>query len=337
MTIDRPRSVAYATASAAAVEDLVAAQFGLEGPLACRLLNRGFNDCFAVRTGAGERFVLRLSGQRARGPADVAGETAFLAALDRAGVLVAAAVPRRDGALCASADLPDGTRAAVLFRWAEGRRPDLDSAADARAEGRTLARLHDAADAWPDRAAGRQRLDVDHLLRRPLAAIAALDIDAAATQRDLAAFAERLAEAVGRRDPGLSRTRLHGDCHGLNARILESGPRAGEALFFDFDDGGFGYLAYDLAVHLWAQVSFGRRRQAVWRAFVEGYAAIRPITPADEAAIDLFVPIRHIWLMGEYAGRTAQWGSEILSSAWLARELGFLQAWELDRLSPRLL
>ena len=128
-----------------------------------------------------------------------------------------------------------------------------------------------------------------------------------------------------------------GILHGVNARIATAGLYAGQAVFFDFDDGGFGYLAYDLAVHLWAQVSFGRQRLAMWHAFHAGYRSVRPILPADEAAVPLFVAIRHIWLMGEFASHAAQWGTEMLSPAWLRRELAFLLAWERDRLSPALL
>jgi Ser/Thr protein kinase RdoA (MazF antagonist) len=183
----------------------------------------------------------------------------------------------------------------------------------------------------------RYRLDLDHLLHRPVAAILALDLEAEQARRDLRTLAARLAETLGRGDGALTRTRCHGDCHGLNARIVGEGPRAGEAVLFDFDDGGFGYFAYDLAVHLWAQVSFGRRRHAMWHAFEAGYRSVRPITPADEAAVPLFVPIRHIWLMGEYAGRTGEWGREVLSAAWLEREVRFLLAWERERLAPALL
>lgn len=327
----------YATASSEAVAAFAATHYDLGGLPVCTLLNRGFNDAYALRTDRDEHFVLRLSGRRARGPADVAAETAFLAYLDGAGVPVAAAVPERDGALFTTALLPDGPHAAVLFRYAEGRRPDLDAPEDARAQGVTLARLHQVAAGFPDRDAGRYRLDLDHLLHRQVAAVLALDLDAQQARRDLSAFAARLADTVGRIDPELTRTRCHGDCHGLNARIATNGPHVGQAVFFDFDDGGYGYLAYDLAVHLWAQVSFGRRRHAMWHAFLDGYRSRRQVAPADERAIHLFVPIRHMWLMGEYAGRTAEWGTELLSAAWLERELAFLLAWERERLSPTLL
>ena len=118
----------------------------------------------------------------------------------------------------------------------------------------------------------------------------ALDLDAPDARRDLLALATRLADALDRIDPALARTRCHGDCHGMNARIATAGPFAGQAVFFDFDDGEFGYLAYDLAVHLWAQVSFGRQRLAMWHAFRAGYKSVRPVAPADEAAVLIFVP-----------------------------------------------
>ncbi len=332
-----PLPVCYATASAAAVAAHITEHYALRGSPACVLLNRGFNDTYLVTTQAAERFVLRLSGHRARGPADAAWETAFLAYLDAAGVPVAAPIPTRDGALFTTAVLPQGPRAAVLFHHAQGRTPNLDDPDDARAQGVTLARLHHAAAGFPAREAGGTRLDLDHLLHRQVAALLALDLDAPTASRQLPALAARLAQAVDRIDGDLTRIACHGDCHGLNARIATAGPLAGHAVFFDFDDGGFGYLAYDLAVHLWAQVSFGRRRHAMSHAFQAGYRSVRPVAPADEAAIPLFVAIRHIWLLGEYAGRTPEWGREAVSPAWLDREVAFLLAWERHELGARLL
>jgi Ser/Thr protein kinase RdoA (MazF antagonist) len=138
--------VVYSTPRADAVADFVLAHYDLPGAIECKLLHRGFNDTFEVRTSGGERFIFRVSARRARGDADVASETAFLAYLDGRGIPVAAAVPMRDGSLFTSAFFPDGQRPAVLFRHAEGRPSKArGSFADARANGVTLARLHDVA------------------------------------------------------------------------------------------------------------------------------------------------------------------------------------------------
>jgi Ser/Thr protein kinase RdoA (MazF antagonist) len=328
-----PLPVTYSTASADAVAMLVGAAYDLPAPLRCHLVKRGFNDSFAVTAADQARYVLRISGRRRRGDADVDAETAFLAYLDAAGVPVAPAVRNRAGALFGEAALPEGSRPMVLFRYAEGRPPDLDAAEDARAQGITLARLHTAAEAFPGRQSGRYRLDLDHLLHRPLAALREYRDMPEQAARYFRELTQRLDASVNAL-PDLSRVRCHGDCHGINAHIITEGKRAGEACFFDFDDGGFGYLAYDLAVHLWAQVSFQRDRHAMWHAFIAGYRSVRAIAPADFAAISLFVAIRHIWLMGEYAERESEWGTE--SMTWLPQEAEFLRAWEESRLSSDL-
>ena len=94
--------VVYSTPSAAAMADFVSTHYDLPGSIDCRLLYRGWNDIFDVRTKEGKRFVFRISKRRARGDADVASETEFLAYLDGQGIPVAAAVPMRDGSLFTS-------------------------------------------------------------------------------------------------------------------------------------------------------------------------------------------------------------------------------------------
>ena len=324
----------YSTASAESVSNFLATQYALQSPIECTLLRRGFNDSFEALAADGQRYVLRLSCRRLRGEADVASETDFLAYLDAVGVPVAAPVPARDGALFTSALLPEGSRPAVLFRLIEGRSPKADVAVDARAQGVTLARIHAAAKDYGGTKATRYRLDLDHLLHRQVAAVMGVRTLATKTVEYLKGLTSRLAASVAAAD-GLTWTYCHGDCHGGNARIAEAGPRSGQAIFFDFDDGGPGYLAYDVAVYLWANV-FLQRRTAMWHAFIDGYRSIGPITASDFDTLNLFVPIRHIWLMGEYAGRVAEWGSEAVPAAWLDQQADLLRAWEDEKLSAGL-
>ena len=330
-----PLRASYSTATAESVGSFLALRYELPGPVECTLLHRGFNDSFEVRAADGQRYVLRFSCQRIRGEADVASETEFLTYLDQVGVPVSVPVPARDGALFTHALLPEGQRPVVLFRHVEGRRPEAGASTDARAQGVTLARIHAAAEDYAGGKACRYRLDLDHLLHRQVAAV--LDVKTLETEiRDrLTGLASRLSASVAAVDD-LSWTFCHGDCHGNNARIATEGPRAGQAIFFDFDDGGPGYLAYDLAVYLWASVFFQRERFAMWHAFIEGYRSIRSITQTDFDAVHLFVPIRHIWLMGEYAGRIAEWGSDAVPTEWLAKQVDVLQAWEDEKLSSGL-
>lgn len=329
--------VVYSTPSAEAVADFVSTHYDLPSSIECKLLYRGWNDIFEVRTSGEARFIFRISKQRARGDADVASETAFLAYLDGAGIPVAAAIPMRDGALFTSTFFPEGRRPAVLFHYAEGRPSRArSSAADARANGATLARIHDAAAGFDAGDRGSYRLDRDHLLQRPLSWILAMDDLSGSVRTGLVDLTGRLCSALAERD-GLSWTRCHGDCHGYNAHIALQGPQAGQAVFFDFDEGGPGYLAYDLAVFLWSCVSFGRKDHAFWHAFIEGYRAICELSHADLEAVHLFVPIRHMWLVGEYASRIHEWGRQALPADWIAAQLDFMLSWEKEKLAPGLL
>jgi Ser/Thr protein kinase RdoA (MazF antagonist) len=311
------------------VAQFLAARYDLALPLDCRMLNRGFNDTYLVVAPNSERYVFRLSHRRARGAADVETETDFIVHLDRSGVPVATPVPTRDGTLFVRGQASEGVREGVLFRDLGGRAPDAASITDARANGVTLAMVHNAAESYAA-AAPLYRLDLDHLLRRPLARIHDSGvIEDADARADLDAIAARTAGAIettGR----LTWTHCHGDCHGFNARIVE-----GKAAFFDFDDGGPGYLAFDLAVFLWAKVIFERKLFAMWDAFIDGYRTVRPIAPADLDAVHRFVIVRHIWLMGEYASRVREWGAEPVR--WIAREVKFLKTWEAERVAGRLL
>ncbi|MDR9777611.1 phosphotransferase [Rhizobium hidalgonense] len=320
----------YSTPRVQAVEGFIDAHYALAGPVSCRLLQRGLNDVYLAVGSNGERYVFRLSHRRARGAADVKTETAFLTHLTQSGVPVAAPIPTREGTLFLQGSAPEGGREGVLFRALDGRTPQATDAGDALANGKTLALMHNAAETFsPDGA--RYRLDLEHLLHRPLARIRDSGVvEDAEVYGELETIAARTAKAIDAFRE-LTWTNCHGDCHGFNARIND----AGEAVFFDFDDGGPGYLAYDLSVFLWAQVSFGRSSTPMWHAFIDGYRTVRPITPDDFEAAQRFVIVRHIWLMGEYASRAQEWGSEAVG--WIAREANFLKVWESEQFVDRLL
>jgi Ser/Thr protein kinase RdoA (MazF antagonist) len=200
----------------------------------------------------------------------------------------------------------------------------------------TLARIHDVAAGFAAGDKGRYQLDRDHLLHRPLSLILAIEDLSDSVRTGLTDLTERLSGALAEWD-GLSWTRCHGDCHGYNAHIALQGSRAGQAVFFDFDESGPGYLAYDLSVFLWNCVLFGRKDHAFWHAFMEGYRSIRELSRADFEAAHLFVPIRHMWLLGEYASRIPEWGRQAVPADWIAAQLDFMLSWEKEKLVPGLL
>jgi Ser/Thr protein kinase RdoA (MazF antagonist) len=167
-------NVIYSTAAGDEVARFVAGRYSVEKPLACSLLNRGFNDSFLVRTANGEKYVVRISGQGRRTRADINSETAFIVHLDQMGVPVAVPVAARDGRLFTSIALPEGPCFVVMFRFLDGRDPRHDDPRDAALQGQTLARIHLAAENFKQAETGSQRTDLTYLLDRPLKTILTL-------------------------------------------------------------------------------------------------------------------------------------------------------------------
>jgi len=326
-----PLAAAYSTVPAAEIARVLAVTHDLGGAVRCSLIRRGFGDTYRVAAPDGRRYAARLSGHHARGGYNLDYETALLAHLQRRGVAVAAPVPTRDGALWRKVPTAEGPRALALFDYLHGPPPmtDLD---DVGLMGRELAAIHreGANYAGPP---SLQVLDVQHLVRRPAALLAAAPHLGQDLRAQVMTLADEVAEGLARLE-GLSQVACHGDCHGFNTLMVtdEAGERRGA--FFDFDDGGPGPLAYDLAVYLWSILQrlgtspMEARHRTVWQAFLKGYGQVRPIAAADLAAIPLFVRAREIWFLGQYADHLDYWGTENVTPAWVRTRLAALSAWD---------
>jgi Ser/Thr protein kinase RdoA (MazF antagonist) len=99
--------------------------------------------------------------------------------------------------------------------------------------------------------------------------------------------------------------------------------------------GGPGWRAYDLAVFLWRARAFAPSSRYLWQPFLDGYRSQNPIARPDLDAVVVFVPIRHIWLMGEYAIGSTGWGTQWLGP-WFDRQIEFLKNWEAEQLGDPL-
>jgi Ser/Thr protein kinase RdoA (MazF antagonist) len=307
----------------------------------CHLVNRGFNDVYELHC-EHNVYIARLNAHRARGPANVAYETAFLAHLKHCGIAVGAPILGADGRLWRDLNAPEGDRAFELFERLTGRPPlhtlmlmgelSDQGAADVRLLGRGHAQIHAAGISYAG-PASIYHLDADHLLTRPLEwLLAAPGVDHALRQ-EYSEIGTTLARRLADRESGLSEVTCHGDNHGGNTFV--SDPPTGErvAAWFDFDDGGPGFLAYDLSVLLWyllrrtRSATLDESGRTAWSAFVDGYREVRAIPDRDFEAIGLFVAIRNIWFLGEFATRIPQWGTQNVSPQWLRAELALLRGW----------
>ena len=106
------------------------------------------------------------------------------------------------------------------------------------------------------------------------------------------------------------------------------------AAFFDFDDAGPGFLAYDLCVWLWSNLPRKAPMEPDeallqrWQQYLAGYrAGGGHATDADLAALPLFVQLRHLWNMGEGVARIHHWGANMMSADWIKKQPEVMAAW----------
>ncbi|EYB67543.1 hypothetical protein DEIPH_ctg037orf0030 [Deinococcus phoenicis] len=323
--VSSPFPAVHSVLSAEALAELLRREFPISSRVDVRLLRRNLNDTYLVR-GLPDHgtAVLRVYRSAWRSAAEVAWELEFIEWV-AAGVPVARPLARRDGQLFSVLSAAEGPRAYALFEHVAGR-PLEPTEADAAAYGAAAAALHRAADGFG--VGGRFPLDLDHLITQPLAAVRPLLEDAPDLLRELEAAAATTHARLSALAPTLEWGACHGDLHEGNARLGEDGA----VRLFDFDCGGPGWRAYDLAVYRWNQASGGAQgpeaAERTWQAFLEAYQLRRPLGQPDLEALPLFVTARSLWFMGLMAGRTHEFGTETLDRGFFEYGLNVLREWE---------
>ncbi len=260
------------------------------------------NTTFRAETSAGERYALRIhrtSGSPfhpPRGPADVRSELAWLGALRRdTDLVVPEPVPTLAGdlvAVAATEGVPE-PRVCALFRWVEGR--FLDAGLTPRhleRVGAGTARLHEHALAWAP-PAGFVRPRVGDLSDD--AAAYAVGTTAEVFGQDAAAVVAAVIDAVRRARRDLGETPetfglIHADLHQENYLFHRGTLRA-----IDFDDCGWGHLAYDLATTI-SEIRHKLDADALRAALLRGYRGVRPLPPHHERSLEVFLALRELLL-----------------------------------------
>jgi homoserine kinase type II len=234
------------------------------------------NTNIRVDTAAGRRF-LRIN--EGKSEDDVAREAAIVLHVAARGV------PTPPPALAADGRGTPFVRwsgeIASLFPWVPGhtlRRSGV-TPQHARQAGAALAALHLASDGFADQRAGRYEPDE---IDRRLAAITAVVPARPELAPAVAILTPELQRLHSERSSAVPRGLIHGDLFIDNVLFSDAGELVA---LLDFEQASWGRLAYDLAVTLLA-FAYGRDdfRPDMVRALLDGYAAVRPPTPADRAA-----------------------------------------------------
>lgn len=324
-------SIAQSTPTAAAIAGIVARHYALGDVEGSEFLRRSFNQVYAIRFGGGRRVVARLCSERPRGGPNVAYEAALLRHLRRQGVPVSACLPTAEGEDAIRIALPEGERPLMLFEHLDGDETG-EAPEDIDAFGTGLARVHDAAASYAG-PPSRYVLDLDYLVSAPLERALAAPTMTAELRPQLREIAQRLRSRIEAME-GLTQVVCHGDAHSSNNFITTDAEGRKTASFFDFDECGPGFLAYELAVYPWAMHprsvdgKLSDKALERWKRFLDAYRTVRPLATPDVQAVPAFMAARQFWLMGEYAGRIPVWGSQAMPTSWLRRQVKMLTAWE---------
>lgn len=239
-------------------------------------------------------------------------ERDWIRALDDAGIAVQAPVRTRDDQEYTSVVIPATRerRFAGLARWTTGRvlaevlHETTDAGMAARRFeqlGALTASLHDQAAAWrPPATFRRHSLDADGLMGDtphwgPFWDHRGFSDGERRLVLDTRARLHAALDGLDRQPTGYSL--IHADMHPGNVLV------DGDTLtVIDFDDAGWGWHAYDIAVALFYQqraASF----EALERAYIAGYRSVRPLSEETLALLPMFRLIRGLAQIGWFHQR----------------------------------
>jgi Ser/Thr protein kinase RdoA (MazF antagonist) len=271
-------------------------------PLELRLLVHLENTTFRVTGADGARYVLRIhrvigsAAHPLRTLAEVRSEMEWLTAIGRDTELgVPEPVPRRNGELVTTIEVEDvpGPRLCVLTRWVPGRFVNARlTPRHLEAVGAFMAGLHRHA----------RNFQPSDVFSRPRVADAAEAIEAETVNLvrqvlgdDDSAVVPAVFERVRHAERELGASPdvfglIHADLHQANYLFAGDEVRA-----IDFDDCGFGYFVFDLAVTL-SEVAWFPAYAQLREALLRGYREVRELSPDHERLIADFQVFRGLQL-----------------------------------------
>ena len=308
------------------------------GPVVAWSSPRPMSAAGLVRLGAGAVFVKRHH-VRVRTAGQLAAEHAFAAHLRAHGAPVPAVLRTADGRTVVRSgdfvyEVHEVAPGIDLYRDAMSWTPYL-STGHARAAGAALARLHQAAAGFTP--AARAPAVLTSSCDVIIAADPLAEVDAIARRRPgLARYlagrdwrgdlAREHLPVIRRAAPllaGLEPVWGHGDWHPSNLTWDSAGPDADVVAVFDLGLANRTFAVHDLAIALerstigWldlAETGQAGVDTGGMDALLDGYQAVRPLSPAEASALPEMLPVVHL----EYALSEVEYFADVVSSPALA-------------------
>ena len=298
--------VTHSTLSIQALIANVLPKYNLSSFVEGELISCNMNDTYCVEADNGNKYILRVYRSSWRSLDDILNELDILLYLKSQRAAVSIPLPRKDGSYSyiTLVNAPEGKRYIVLFSYVPGEELTYKAEEkDSYLYGEMVAKIHTATEGFMSRHQ-RFNLDMDYLLDLPLKNIQHRLKKQTELWQCLSDIANRLQKQLIELPlNNLEWGYCHGDFHGWNAHLQTDGT----LIAYDFDCGGMGWRAYDLAVFRWGARFRGREKER-WNAFLKGYQSVRHIDCLDLKAILYFVALRHFWFLGVYAANGQDWG-----------------------------
>lgn len=296
--------------------------WGLHGATATLVADRE-NAVYKITAGS-ETYVLRLHRKGYRSDAELSAELAWMAEIARCGLRVPAPIPAQDGRLM---HVIDGVQVDMLG-WLSG-----ETMTDALQQltapqrlatfhtlGQQMAQLHLICDAWtPPTGFTRCAWDRAGLLGdAPLWGRFWENPSLSSEDRtlfdDLRRRADNHLASLSDADYGLIHADLVPDNVMLDGAAVQ---------LIDFDDGGFGYRAFDIATALMKHRHLPDYLQ-LRGALIDGYHGLRPL---DLGALDLFMALRATTYVGWIITRMDAAGAQERQARFIAQARQLAQAY----------
>lgn len=301
------------------------------------LLKYGENAIFRVELD-GRFAVLRLHREGYHDPRALLSELEWMRALGEGGVRVPQPVPGLDGGLlyeiaCGRDSAPQHVD---VVSWVDGNPLGTNGRLLAHAGerlvtlfnavGRLAAQVHSVSDLWtPPADFRRPDWGVNGLLgESPVWGrfwdsgwLTAAQADRMRSIRQ--AVRAKLVSLEANLDTGL----IHGDL--VRENVMVSGETVS---FIDFDDGGFGFRLYDLAVMI-ASYRTEPSLDRITDAIVQGYRGLRPLSDEQVALLPMFVLLRNLAYVGWISDRPDIPGSRTLFDRFVAESMARAEALDL--------
>ena len=276
------------------------------------LVAHGENTTYRVISSDDRQYLLRIHrptrhGHDVDSEAAIRSELAWLVALRSDTPLEVPGPVRAVGGQLTTTVTTDGvagSRVCSLLRWMTGRNHNHSARPiHLYRLGGVLAQLHDHADHWrvPD---GFVRIHWDYeayfgntMVYGNVEAADAWRLLPRNLRHDFEAVAEKVGDVMQQLGQGANVFGLiHADAHLDN--VLFDGQ---QARLIDFDDCGFGYRIYDIAVALW-ELRHRDDYPTFKDAVVRGYSEHRPLPAEQMEHLDAFIAAREVafglWLVG---------------------------------------